>query len=936
MDELKRIADQLSQVDDPRALLEGLFANSPVAFQVYRADGHSLLVNSAFRELFGSEPPPDYNILNDDILAGGGFAPLVRRAFAGETVHTSTIWYDPRELRQVHVTQGRRAAIQATIFPLFDQQGGLRHVAVCVKDVTAEEEAKKAGEALRLREEELVATLDSIGDGVIATDTEGRVIRMNPVAERLTGWTIAEATGQSLADVFRIVNQPTREPLDNPAVRVLRKGSTVWLPSNTLLLARNSAEYVVADTGAPIRDREGNMRGVVLVFRDVSEEFRQERERSKSEERLRLSEARYRTQFEAAPEAIVTLDVDKGCFVEANQNAERLFGYSREELFGMNPVDFSPTFQPDGRLSAGLVRSNVARVLAGEQLVFEWVHKNSQGREFPCEIRLVRLPGEGQNLCRGSIVDISERKQAEEARQRLQADLRVSEASYREIFDNASDAIFLLDLVSGRILDANARASEVTGYSKEELLQNDPATQYLDEPGYTHADGVAKLRVAASGLAQTFEWKARHKSGRPYFAEMSLRKAEIAGRERLLLFLRDITERKRLEQTLRQTEEQLRHSQKMEAIGRLAGGVAHDFNNLLSVVLGYSSLVLSSFDADDPRAEDIREIRTAGERAAKLTKQLLAFSRQQVLAPAVVDLNDIVSRMDHMLRRVIGEDVKLRTVTEPGLGLVKVDEGQMEQVIINLVVNARDAMPAGGTLTIATANVVLDEERVRFRTGIAPGPHVKLSVTDTGIGMDARVKSRIFEPFYTTKEKGKGTGLGLSTVLGIVEQSGGTISVESEPGLGATFEIYLPKTDDRPERARSTPPPRALTGSETLLLVEDEERLRALTRSMLANAGYRVIVAENAAHALVHCREYEGKIDLLVTDVVMPDMNGRELADRATRIRPDMKVLYVSGYADHTVFGPKGLNEGIAFLQKPITPDTLLKKVRETLEVGKG
>jgi PAS domain S-box-containing protein len=266
MDESKRIADQLSQVDDPRALLEGLFANAPVAFQVYKADGHSLLVNPAFRQLFGSEPPPEYNILNDDILAGVGFAPLVRRAFAGD-------------LRQVHVTQGRRAAIQATIFPLFDREGVLRHVALCVKDVTAEEEAKKAGEALRLREEELAATLDSIGDGVIATDTDGRVIRMNPVAERLTGWTIADAAGQSLADVFRIVNQPTREPLENPAVRVLRKGSTVWLPSNTLLLARNSAEYIVADTGAPIRDRDGNMRGMVLVFRDVSEGARTLQER---------------------------------------------------------------------------------------------------------------------------------------------------------------------------------------------------------------------------------------------------------------------------------------------------------------------------------------------------------------------------------------------------------------------------------------------------------------------------------------------------------------------------------------------------------------------------------------------------------------------------------------------------------------------------------
>jgi PAS domain S-box-containing protein len=935
MDHRKRIADQLSQVEDPRALLEGLFANAPVAFIVYRADGHCLLVNQAFRDLFGSEPPPDYNILKDDIIGSHGFLPLVERAFAGETVRMPAVWYDSRELRQVRISEGRKVATEATLFPLFDSEGHLRHVAICVKDVTAEQEFKAASQALLLREEELAATLDSIGDGVIATDNDGRVIRMNPVAERLTGWFMAEATGRSLNDVFRIVHQQTREPLDNPAARVLRRGGPVWLPSHTLLLGRDGSEHVVADTGAPIQDRDGATRGVVLVFRDVSEEYRQELERSRSEERLRLSEARYRTQFEAAPEAIVTLDVDKGRFIEVNQNAERLFGYDREELFRMNPLDVSPPFQPDGSSSAEEVRRNVERALEGDKPVFEWTHRNSAGQEIPCEIRLVRLPGFGQNLCRESIVDITERKREEAARARLQADLLVSEASYREIFDNASDAIFVLDLATGRILDANARASEVTGYGKDELLSSDSAEQYVDEPGFTRKEGLSRLRVAAAGTAQVFDWKARHKSGRAYFAEMSLRKATIAGQDRLLLFLRDITERKRLEQTLRQTEDQLRHSQKMEAIGRLAGGVAHDFNNLLSVVLGYSTLVLASLEPDDPRAADIAEIKTAGERAAKLTKQLLAFSRQQVLAPAVVDLNDIVSRMDAMLRRVIGEDIKLRTVMEQGLGRVKVDEGQIEQVIMNLAVNARDAMPGGGTLTIATNNVVLDEEYARSHRGVSPGPHVSLVVADAGVGMNAQVQSRIFEPFFTTKEKGKGTGLGLSTVLGIVEQSGGSIEVESHAGLGTTFKVHLPTTQDELAPSRSTGPPRVLSGSETLLLVEDEERLRALFAAILSHAGYHVIVAESASHALDHCRRFPGTIHLLVTDVIMPDMNGRELAEQAARVRPEMRVLYVSGYADNALLDLQGPHPRVAFLQKPITPDVLLRKVRETLDAGR-
>jgi two-component system cell cycle sensor histidine kinase/response regulator CckA len=787
MEQRKRIADQLSQVDDPRALLEGLFADAPIALQVFRADGHCLLSNQAFRDLFGGEPPPDYNIFRDDILDGLGMAPLIKRAFAGETIRVPSFWYDPKELQQVHVTEARRVAVESTFLPLFDREGIVRHVAICIKDVTAEQEFRAASQALVLRE------------------------------------------------------------------------------------------------------------------------------------------ARYRTQFEAAPEAIVTLDVDSGRFIEVNQNAERLFGHRREELLEMNPLDISPSMQPDGRPSSEGIRFNVERAMVGEQPVFEWTHRNAAGRHIPCEIRLVRLPAIGQNLCRGSIVDISERK-------RLEAELRVSEASYREIFDNASDAIFVLDLQTFHILDANARASELTGYTKEELLSSDSAEQYVDEPGFTKKDGLAKLRLAAAGTVQVFEWKSRHKSGRTYFTEMSLRRAPIAGQERVLLFLRDINERKRLEQTLRQTEDQLRHSQKMEAIGRLAGGVAHDFNNLLSVVLGYSTLVLASLDPDDPRAADIGEIKIAGERAAKLTKQLLAFSRQQVLAPAVVDLNDIVSRMDQMLRRVIGEDIHLRTEMGDGLGRVKVDEGQIEQVIMNLAVNARDAMPAGGTLTISTANVVLDEEYARTRRGVSAGPHVRMMVSDTGAGMDLNVQSRIFEPFFTTKEKGKGTGLGLSTVLGIVEQSGGSVEVQSRPGSGTTFKVHLPITHDVLAPSRSTTPPRILVGSETLLLVEDEERLRALSSSILSDAGYRVIAATSALDALERCRHFAGPIHLLVTDVIMPDMNGRALAGHAARIRPEMKVLYVSGYADNSLFDLQGLSERVAFLQKPITPDILLRKVRETLD----
>ncbi|HEY4184368.1 MAG TPA: ATP-binding protein [Polyangia bacterium] len=407
----------------------------------------------------------------------------------------------------------------------------------------------------------------------------------------------------------------------------------------------------------------------------------------------------------------------------------------------------------------------------------------------------------------------------------------------------------------------------------------------------------------------------------------------------------DITERvraeeehRRLESVLRTTEDQLRQSQKMEAIGRLAGGIAHDFNNLLSVVLSYSDMLITSNAVREPFAADLREIRGAAERAANLTRSLLAFSRQQVLEPTVLDLNEVVRSMDKMLRRVIGEDIDLRWVADSALGRVKVDPGQIEQVLMNLAVNARDAMPMGGMLTLETANIDIGEDYVRDHVGVTPGPHVMLAVTDTGAGMSKEVQAKIFEPFFTTKDLGKGTGLGLSTVFGIVRQSGGHIWVYSEPGQGTTFKLYFPRTDQIAEgKARAAMPPASLRGSETVLLVEDDEQLRIVGQTILAKNGYRVIVADGPADALDQCEQVPDDIHLLVTDVVMPGMNGLQLATRATRLRPAMKVLYVSGYTNNTIVHHGVLDEGVAFLQKPITPDALLRKVREVLdEVADG
>jgi PAS domain S-box-containing protein len=394
----------------------------------------------------------------------------------------------------------------------------------------------------------------------------------------------------------------------------------------------------------------------------------------------------------------------------------------------------------------------------------------------------------------------------------------------------------------------------------------------------------------------------------------------------------DITEDKRRREQLARTEEQLRHAQKMEAVGRLAGGVAHDFNNILSVILSLGEFVLEELQPGDPMRDDVEEIGKAGRRAADLTRQLLTFSRQQVLEPRNVDLNETLANMDRMLQRILGADIDLVTRHAKPLGLVRVDPGHIEQVIMNLVVNARDAMPTGGKLTIETANATLDEGYSRDHLGVAPGPHVMLAITDTGIGMDKDTLGRIFEPFFTTKQTGKGTGLGLSTVFGIVQQSGGSVWVYSEPGLGTTFKIYLPVADAH-DMAKTQPLQRvvASTGNETILLVEDDDAVRTVARGILVKQGYKVFEARNPGEAIA-IAEREAVIDLLVTDVVMPQMSGPELAKRLVAQRPGLKVLCMSGYTDDSIVRHGVIEACTAYLQKPITPESLALRVRQILD----
>jgi len=636
----------------------------------------------------------------------------------------------------------------------------------------------------------------------------------------------------------------------------------------------------------------------------------------RSADALRESEEHYRILVENAPEAIVVCDVDKERFVDCNENATRLYGVAREDLLRHGPGEFAPPYQSDGRPSKAVALEFIQKALAGERCSFEYVVRNAQGRDVPCEIHLIALPSHGRKLVRGSIVDITERKQAETA-------LRESEARYRGLVNNATYGIYW-EKPDGALVYANRALVHMLGYdSAEEFLA-------LGTTGALYCN-PSRRKVVLDSCARegrvdaVVDW--RRKDGRSVAVRINARYAKDLDNESPCVeaLVEDVTERTTL-------ETQLLQSQKFEAIGQLAGGIAHDFNNMIGAILGWADMGIEETEPGARLRRHFEKMRHQAERAGALTRQLLAFARRQILEPRDIDFNQTVTESLSLLEKVIGSNIEIKSTLASDLPVVRADPTQLEQVLMNLCINARDAMPGGGLLVIETAKTSFDEEACKLQPLAHPGDYVMLCVTDTGTGMDSATLDRMFEPFFTTKELGKGTGLGLATVYGIVRQHSGFINVYSEPGLGTTFRVYLPVSGaavaslDKPEDD-----PKVEGGTETLLVAEDHDGLRQLALETLTKLGYNVIAASDGEEAVRAFHNHRDDIDLALLDVVMPKLNGPEIYSRISAERPDLPVIFATGYSADFALLHKVQQQGLPVLQKPYSARDLARKVREAL-----
>jgi PAS domain S-box-containing protein len=743
--------------------------------------------------------------------------------------------------------------------------------------------------------------LDALQDAVVTLDPELRVRSLNRAAEQLYRWGEAEALGRHLDDLLG------REFVDGADGRQLMfQGAAAAGRHRVVLLQhrRNGAALEAEAEATALRDGAGRLTGFILVSRDVTE-------RRQAQEALRRSEERLRAIIETEPECVKVVGPD-GLLLEMNPSGLAMLEAGSLAEAQARPLADYVTGNREGFI--GLFH----QVMAGGSGRLEFQVTGLRGTRRILETNAVPMRGKDGRIAGllGVTRDITERRRAEDA-------LRRSEERFRVLIERSSDLLLVLD-GAGRVTFASPSTVDALGQPLDELLGKDLHALVHPEDRAAVEAAVGALRAGRGAT-----WRVVARAGRP---GRPWRLFELVGRDLLdtpavaglVVNARDITEQDRL-------QSQLSQAQKLESIGRLAGGVAHDFNNLLLTILANVEFLEEGLRAGAPRPEDLHDIRVAAERARDLTAQLLAVARRQVIAPRKLDVATELRQAEKLLGRILGEDVALEVRLGEGLGSIQVDAGQLHQVILNLAINARDAMPSGGRLVIEASNVDLDDRWAAAHPGTAPGPHVLLRFTDSGEGMSDEVKAHVFEPFFTTKPVGRGTGLGLATVYGIVTQNRGSIDWQSQPGVGTTFNVHFPRAV---QALPSRPEPLPVTGGrtgETVLVVEDEAAVRAVAVRTLEAAGYRVLSADGGPAALELLARSAGKVDLLLTDVVMPGMSGIEVARAMQARQPSLRVLYMSGYATDTVARHGGLELGDALLTKPFTPSALVASVRKFL-----
>jgi two-component system cell cycle sensor histidine kinase/response regulator CckA len=793
-------------------------------------------------------------------------------------------------IEEKYIQEGQEVWVNTIKTPVKDENANIVGVLGTFFDIT---ERKRAEQALKESEERFRAIFDYNPVGIAMSDFTGRFLQSNHAYREIVGYTAEELQGLTFQDL----THPEDLPENLRLVEELQSGRRRHVSLEKRYLRKDGTIRLVRMTVNLLRDAQGEPQYLLGTIIDITA-------RKQAEEALRESEKRFRDITEYAAEWVWEVDA-RGKFTYSSPVVKQLLGYQPEEVLDKHFYDF---FLPEARED---LKNAALAVFAAKKPFRDFLnpnlHKNGQIVWLSTSgIPILDAQGNLRGY-RGVDIDITERWEAE--------------ALSRNLITKSMVGIYLIQ--HGKFQLVNQWFFAITGYNKDEFSNLEPLELVHPEDREATRENAVKMLKGLSAVP--YEYRTITKGGETRWIMETVTSIQYQGKRAVLGYFMDVTERKTL-------EEQLLQAQKMEAVGRLAGGVAHDFNNLLMAIMGYSELMRAKVHRGDPLYDHLENILKAGERAAALTQQLLTFSRRQIVHPQVIDLQQVILDLEPMLRRLLEEDIELEIIHDPMPVAVKGDPGHLSQIIMNLVVNARDAMPRGGRLTLKTAPVDLPKgHQARFRLA-PPGAYAMLMVQDTGVGMSGATQAHIFEPFFTTKEPGKGTGLGLSTVYGIVKQSGGYLDLNSKPGKGSAFTILLPRLKAMVQQPKvKIPITESLRGEETILLVEDEDVLRALLAKFLRLYGYAVLEARHGGEALLICERHQGPIHLMVTDVVMPQMSGRELADRLTPLRPEMQVLYMSGYTDDAMVHHGVADLSVPFLQKPFKPIELARQVHDVL-----